>query len=108
MEKNRAQKICKICYIVILTLTFLLACLYVGLVLQSGQDPDGKYVAYVGFGFLILGLPVVMLHELLFYISIRYFLADRAHKTWKKTLLFVTLFLLNLFFVVKEFLYLWN
>ena len=47
MEKNRAQRVCKICYIVILALTFLLACFYVGLVLQSGQDPDGKYVAYI-------------------------------------------------------------
>lgn len=105
MEKNRAQRVCKICYIVILALTFLLACFYVGLVLQSGQDPDGKYVAYVGFGFLLLGFPVVMLHELFF---LRYFLADRTQKTWKKILHFVTLFLSNLFFVVKEFFYLWN
>lgn len=99
---NRIQRICKICYFVVVVLTFVLWCALAGIIFQIGQSVDVPVVAYLGCAFLFCGFFVVMIQEFVFYISIRYFLSDRERKTRKKSLIFGIVFLVNLFLAIKQ------
>ena len=102
---NRVQKICKICYFVVVVLTFILWCVLAGIVFQIGQSVDVPLVAYVGCAILFFGFFIAMIHEFVFYISIRYFLSGREHKTRKKNLIYGAAFFINLFVLCKEIIY---
>ena len=102
---NTVQKICKICYIVVIILTVMMWCVLGGLLIQAGQSDDIGIVMAIGFPMLIFGFLIVMLQEYLYYISIRYFLAAPEIKTRKKTLCYWTVVIANTIIVVCEIIY---
>lgn len=98
---NTAQKICKICFILILVLTFILWCALLADALHHDQTDDvlGSFLS-VELSCIILLIAIVQ--EYIFYKSVRYFLAGVEVKTARKTVFYVSVFLIDVAFIIIE------
>ena len=101
---NTAQKICKICFILILVLTFILWCALLADTLQHDQTDDvlGSFLT-VELSCIILLIAIVQ--EYIFYKSVRYFIASAELKTTGRTVFYVSAFLIDVAFIIIEAIY---
>ncbi len=111
MQLNKQQKICRICFAVLVAVTILCYCvaLVAGVMEEQeyGAERDdifGGTSFSVFFIFLVYSfvLAVVVVEEFLFYLSIKYFLGEKATKTTGNTVLYALLLAANCGAVIYE------
>jgi hypothetical protein len=101
VKKTKAQKICKICFVVIFTITLILWCVLPAISLHYEMNDGVKDFEGLGAFIVSCTLFAMLLHELVFYICLRYFLGERETRRLAKTILFTLLFFVNLLVLFK-------
>lgn len=111
MQLNKKQKICRICFAVLVAVTVLCYCvaLVTGVIQEQKYGPErddifGGTSFSVFFIFLVYSfvLAVVVVEEFLFYLGIKYFLGKKETKTTGKTVLYALLLVANCGAVIYE------
>lgn len=99
--KSSAKTTCRICFVVIVTLTFILWCILLAGALKHDQSDDilGSFLT-VELSCIVLVIAIVQ--EYMFYKSTEYFLSNITTKTAKKTVFYIVVFLADLVFVALE------
>ena len=91
----------RICFVVIVALTFIFWCMLLAGALQHDQSDDvlGSFFT-VELSCIILVIAIVQ--EYAFYKCAKYFLANITTKTTKKTVFYILVFGVDLVFIVLE------
>lgn len=99
--KGSKKTTCRICFVVIVALTFVLWCMLLAGALRHDQSDDilGSFLT-VELSCIVLVIAVVQ--EYVFYKCAKYFLVNITAKTTKKTVFYIVVFWVDLFFVVLE------
>lgn len=99
--KTSRKKICRICFAVIVVITFVLWCIWFidDWKHDVGDDIFPAHFMAVEFGCIFLAIPIVQ--EFIVYKSVSYFWATEV-KTPRKTCLYIVLLIIDLAFLVHE------
>ena len=103
--KNKAQKICKKIFAVLIIGTLLAMLILPGVVLSLEKRDADAFLDGMVAALTFIVLLILLLHEIAYYNALHYFLGDPKIKTKVKTILFGMLFLGNSGLLLMEGLY---
>ena len=100
--KNKSQRICKKIFAVMIIVTLLSMLILPGMVFALEKSDGDAFLDGMFAVWTFILLLVVLLHEIVYYNALYYFLGDAATKTMRKSVVFALLFLVNTVFVILE------
>ena len=94
MKTTKAQRVCRNCFLIVLALSLILLFVLPAVTLHIERNDSHKFMDGIWALVAFIGLLIVVFHEVIAYVCLRYFLGNRKRR-WK-SVFFTSLFVIDL------------